>query len=211
MRIVPNGFDFFSKLEQEAQCVCTAVECLDRSLSSTESATAACLSEIHQLERDGDKLLRAALERLERQLSDMVPAEDVFRLFTHLDKIIDTTEALAVRLFAFRLTSVPHGAIRLMAMARSCGNVLLTLIDAFGKGEHSTDLVEEMLRIENEADDVFQAALEELFHMDTDPVRLLELYEVYGYLEKIIDLFEDCAQAVEGISLKHRRAGGFFG
>lgn len=147
--------------------------------------------------------MRRAIQQLDRQLTDVVPREDARRCFAHLDNILDATELLAGRLAAFRLGRLPGPAITLINTIESCNGVLKQVICAFGEGKHFPDLVARMAELENEADQNYLDALRELFESEADPVRLIKLNETYGLLEKIVNLFEDCVQAMEDAALKH--------
>jgi len=73
----------------------------------------------------------------------------------------------------------------------------------FGERRHFTDLVAKMGDVENEADEAFQHALVTLFQTKTDPVLLIKYNEIYSFLDRIVDQFENCAKALEDAALKH--------
>jgi len=56
---------------------------------------------------------------------------------------------------------------------------------------------------ENQADDIFDKAVADLFEKEKDPVQIIKLKEVYVGLETATDKCEDAANVLEGILIKH--------
>jgi uncharacterized protein Yka (UPF0111/DUF47 family) len=61
----------------------------------------------------------------------------------------------------------------------------------------------EINRLENEADRVYQAAIQGLFESETDPIMIIKWKELYDVLEEITDCCEDVANVIEGVVVKH--------
>lgn len=202
MDITPNQFTFFADLQRLAGCVTEAVELLGAAVRAGDSAPQS-FDEIQKVEHNGDEVVRRAMRQLDKQATDVVPREDAFRLFAHVDAILDTIQGVAGRLAAFALPVLPDGAQRLMSTIRTCNDLLGGMIEKFGERRHFADLVVRMGDLENEADLAFQYALVTLFQPKTDPVLLIKLNEVYGFLDRIVDQFEDCGNALEDVALKN--------
>ena len=115
MDILPRQFSIFADFKHLARCVTEAVQLLDATVRAGASA-ARSFEEIQKLEHIGDETVRRAMRQLDRQLTDVVPREDTFRIFARLDTILDTIEGLAGRLAAFELPVLPNAALRLMAI-----------------------------------------------------------------------------------------------
>jgi uncharacterized protein Yka (UPF0111/DUF47 family) len=56
---------------------------------------------------------------------------------------------------------------------------------------------------ENQADDIFDKAVADLFDKEKDPVQIIKLKEVFVGLETATDKCEDAANVLEGILIKH--------
>ena len=56
---------------------------------------------------------------------------------------------------------------------------------------------------ENEADDIFDKAVADLFDKEKDPIQIIKLKEVFVGLETATDKCEDAANVLEGILIKH--------
>jgi len=177
------------------------VAALDDCAGSADPSAA--FAEIQNLERQGDEIMRAALRDLERLHGDFpTPREIVRRQFHQQDRILDAIELLAGRLAAYRLGRLPAPAVQLLGVVRACAGVLEAAIQAFGEGRRFADQIETMSDLENEADQLYIAAIRDLADREQDPRRMLMLTEVYGMLERIINLFEDSVQSLEDATFR---------
>jgi uncharacterized protein len=61
----------------------------------------------------------------------------------------------------------------------------------------------EINRLENEADRVYQQAIQHLFDTERDPIAILKWKELFDVLELITDACEDVANVIEGVVVKH--------
>jgi len=74
--------------------VSEAITLLDGALRAGEPAPALSMAGIQELRRAGDGIVQRALRQLDRQLTDVVPREDVFRTFVRLEKVLQALEDL---------------------------------------------------------------------------------------------------------------------
>ncbi len=202
MEFAPKHFNLFADFKQLARHVSEAITVLDAALRAGETAPALSMAGIQELRRAGDGIVQRALRQLDRQLTDVVPREDAFRAFVRMEKVLQAVEGLAIRLAAFRLKSLSPLALRLVDLIQDCNGVLQAIIEALGEGRHFAELVVQIDELANERHAAFRDALETLFQTETDPVSLIQLNEVYGWLDRTVELLEDCAREIEDVALK---------
>ncbi len=199
--IHPKEFSLFGSFQKHFGLVRCALEELRKCTDGAEASTA--FARIQDLERHGDEILRAAIRELDRQSDDfLTPREIVRRQFHQQDRILDALEHLAGRLVAYRVGRLPAPAVQLLAVVDACAGVLENAIRAFGEGQHFVDQIGKMADLENEADQLYIAAIRDLVDREDDPRRLLMLTEIYGMIERIVNLFEDCIQSMEDAAFK---------
>lgn len=203
MEFAPKHFNLFADFKQLAGHVTEGIALLDTALRAGETAPAQSMAGIQELRRSGDEVLRRAVRQLDRQLTDVIPRADAFRAFVHMGKLLHALEDLAARLAAFRLGALPAPALRLMTVIQTSNDVLQAIIEAFGEGRHFAELVTQIDGLKSEGDAAFHDALVTLFQTETNPVRLIQLNEVYGFLDRIVEMLEDCAKEIEDVALKH--------
>ena len=69
--------------------------------------------------------------------------------------------------------------------------------------EHHAPVWFEIHRLENEGDDIYHAAIAELFHDSPDPLTVLKWKEIYEKLEAAVDRCENVANIIESVMIKH--------
>ena len=203
MTFAPNLFNLFTAFQQHASLLRRALELLGDCITDSGQPLDVTCSKIQNLERKGDEILRSALRELDFQFGDYPPKADARRLFYRLDRILDAVKLLAGRMAAYRLGRLPDPAEGLMNVIRSCATALDSAIKAFGEAKHFPEQISGMTALENQADQIYMDAIRELFESEIDLVRLIKLNETYGLLERIVNLFEDCIQAMEDAALKN--------
>ncbi len=57
--------------------------------------------------------------------------------------------------------------------------------------------------MENEADEVYDRAIQQLFAHEKDPIQLIKMRDVYTTLELATDKCEDVGNVIESIMLKY--------
>ena len=65
------------------------------------------------------------------------------------------------------------------------------------------EIVQEISRIESQADAIYQTAVGELFEEERDAIAILKWKEILDMLEGATDRCKDVANVVEGIFVKH--------
>ena len=94
--------------------------------------------------------------------------------------------------------------------ARDFSNVLERMADqlkeivsTLQRPKNITQRLVEIHRLENEGDDIYHAAIAELFHDPPDALTVLKWKEVYEKLEAAVDRCENVANIIESVIIKH--------
>jgi uncharacterized protein Yka (UPF0111/DUF47 family) len=66
-----------------------------------------------------------------------------------------------------------------------------------------TDALVRVNSIENQADDVFDLSIENLFATEPDAKEVIKKREIYQVLELVTDKFEDAGNVIESIIVKY--------
>ncbi|MDD4891007.1 MAG: DUF47 family protein [Phycisphaerae bacterium] len=197
---------FFSLFRKSAQNVHDAAKLLmDLLTNFTDVANRA--HQIHNLEHQGDEFTHQILEYLAKTFITPLDREDIHKVATRLDDIIDQMSTAANRLSLYQVKTIPSDA-------RALGEVLVTatalLIQAFDglnnkkKFAEVTNCCVQIHTQENEGDRLMQHALAELFTASNpDPVEIIKWKDIFQILEKATDRCEDVADAMQSIVVKH--------
>ena len=80
---------------------------------------------------------------------------------------------------------------------------LREIVATLQKPKNITQRLVEIHRLENDGDDIYHAAIAELFHDEKDPLTVLKWKEIYEKLEAAIDRCENVANIIESVIIKH--------
>jgi predicted phosphate transport protein (TIGR00153 family) len=163
-------------------------------------------SAVQLLEHDGDKVVHELEEALQKTFVTPIDREDLQRLSSELDDILDLTNsaARACALFGVREPTPPMlQLIQVLIKATSELDAALPLLakhDYAGLMKTSRSV----RQLEKDADTIFRSALSRLFRDDAVVAKeLLREKEVLENLEHAIDRCERVAHTLANLAVKH--------
>lgn len=155
------------------------------------------------IEHRGDDMTHDILTRLNQTFITPLDREDIYRLASSLDDVLDFTYAAGVRLVMYKIKAAPAAAPRLAELLIHQADQLSEALASLEKrNERVLENCKEINRLENEADLVARIAIAALFDDEKDPITLIKLKELYEVLETATDKAEDAANVLEGVVLK---------
>ena len=102
MQIHLKDFQVFGSLQKHFDLILCALDTLrDCTRYATEGSAA--FAEIQNLERNGDEILRSAIQQLDCQLSDYPPREGTRRMLCQQDRVLDAPQEDERRFWEERL------------------------------------------------------------------------------------------------------------
>jgi predicted phosphate transport protein (TIGR00153 family) len=128
--------------------------------------------------------------------------EDIYRLASALDDVIDAIEAAADFIVLADVGTLPPLMQDQIALLQRSARETAA---AMGRLKTLRDLEPywiEVNRLENEADRIYRKLLTKLFSGDYDALTMVKLREVADGLEDAADALEHVAHAVETIAVK---------
>jgi uncharacterized protein len=160
---------------------------------------------LKNLEHAGDEYTHRIMDRLARMFITPLDREDIQRVTTRLDDVVDEMDAAANRMALYKIRSIPEDA---KALGRVLVKATGLLVDAFGCLHNLKDL-ESILSLcvevqtqENEGDRLTQMAISNLFDQESDPKEIIKWKDIYEILEKSVDRCEDVADVLHTIVVK---------
>jgi predicted phosphate transport protein (TIGR00153 family) len=157
---------------------------------------------IKDIEHRGDEMTHAIITKLNVTFITPFDREDIHKLASSIDDVLDFINAAADRMLMYKITAAPRPAAELAAIIVRQAEQLSKAISLLGKDQSVLDFCVEINRLENDADGVARKAIAELFDRERDPIALIKLKELYEVLETATDKAEDAANVVESVVLK---------
>ncbi len=199
-----NGkfYDYFERSVENISAASSRLVDLFDNFENREEKTHA----IKKLERDGDEITHKIIETLHLSFVTPIDREDIALLAQRLDDVLDLMEGATKRLSLYNIQKPAPQAI---AVTHIINKVVAELNKAIPLLRNHRRLKEilphciEIHRLENEADDLHNAALSYLFNKETDVREILKWRDIYQQLERAVDRGEDVANVLEGIVLKY--------
>lgn len=201
----PQEACFFDNFETQAKLLNEAA-LIFLDIASNERNMIDKIQEIKHLETEADKITHATLEALHKTFITPFDRDDIHRLTTLLDDIIDEVEAAADCLIIYKieqLTSSAKGAANILA---ACTLEICYLVKNLRDLKNIQSMMkhfEHISRGKSEADQLTRNALGQLFEEEPDARMIIKWKEIYEHLDKSIDLCDDVANLIEGIVLEY--------
>ena len=203
--LISKEFGFYDLFERHAQTTLDAAKAMQEAVNHLGNNTEV-ISRISELEHKADELTHMTVDLMHRTFITPLDRDEILKLISRMDDVVDFIDAAAHRLVLFEITEVPERLAQLCqvlidAQVQICDMVVL-LRKIKGNDIHKHGM--EINRLENQADQLHRDGLAELFHRYRhDPLLVIKLKEIYEILETSIDSCEDVANIVEGIVLEH--------
>src|SRR6185437_13543883 len=116
MNLLPKDERFFDLLQQHMHLLCQSSELLITSLRSGYERVCDISKQMEALERNGDEVIHQIFRTLQSTFITPFDPEDIQRLATTLDNVLDSIEDATFRIVAYRLDPIPDAAIQLGRM-----------------------------------------------------------------------------------------------
>jgi uncharacterized protein len=205
MRLLPRETSFFDYFEQQGQ---KTVEGCRAFLALVEDPAdvMARARQIKVIEEQCDSITHRVVESLHRVFITPLDRNDIYRLITKMDDIMDHVEAAAERLALYEIRTMTKEAGDLARVLVTSSERVLEAISGLRNLKNPQVILEkcvEINRLENEADALLRGTLARLFKEEKDAVTIIKWKEIYELLETATDRCEDVANIIEGVVLEH--------
>jgi uncharacterized protein len=201
-RLIPRDEHFFGSFDKLAAHITTSskllAELFDDPPRSSEYVRA-----IKVVEHEADQLTHAVNERLDKTFITPFDREDIHELVSRLDDVVDLVDGASRQYEMLRITDVKPEAHELARVLVAAAAHIQTAVQAIKKPKAVSIEVDEIKRLEEEADGIYHAAVGRLFSGNPDPMDVMRWKEMFDTLERTIDHCMRVAQVLQSISLKN--------
>src|SRR5919204_1846813 len=201
VRLIPRDVKFFEMFAEMSGNLTRGARLLTDLLADFKNVEAR-VHELHEIEHVGDDMTHTVLTKLNQTFITPFDREDIHRLATSLDDVLDFIYAAAERLTMYKITSAPPAAHQLAQLIVRQTEEIAKGVAHLEKQDNVLQYCVEINRLENEADRVARDAIARLFDVEKDPIALIKLKELYEVLETATDKAEDAANVLETVVLK---------
>ena len=160
---------------------------------------------LEDVEHDSDKITHEVYSKINSTFITPFDREDIYRLASNLDDVMDHIEAAGNLVYLYGLTKLPALPREMHELVAVLDRQAKVTSDAMPRLKTMKDLKEywvECNRLENDGDRAYRMLLVRLFSGEYDPLNVLKMKEVADELEAACDAFEHVANTIEQISVK---------
>jgi predicted phosphate transport protein (TIGR00153 family) len=201
IRLLPRETKFFDLFAELSSCMSEGARLL-RSIMEDPHDLEIRVEQMQAIEHRGDKATHAIMTKLNQSFITPFDREDIHRLASSLDDVLDFMNAAASRLVTYKIAEPTAAAAELAGILVLQSEELARGVSLLEKNGKVMQHCDEINRLEDDADHVSRKAIGELFEHEKDPIRLLKMKELYEVLEVATDKAEDAANVLEAIVLK---------
>ena len=202
IRLTPRENSFYSMFATSGRNLMEGAGLLKELLGAEMSERKAIAERMRSCEHAGDEATHAIMRELNESFVTPFDREDIYRLASSLDDVMDYMEAAVDLVVLYNIAELPPEIADQVDVLERAAELTA---DAMPRLRSMKDLSEfwiELNRLENQADQVYRRILAKLFSGEYDALTVLKLKEVVDQLEAAADAFEHVANTVETIAVK---------
>jgi predicted phosphate transport protein (TIGR00153 family) len=203
-KLRPSDDTFFNYFSRAAENLVAGTALLSE-LVLPEADVQSVSERLVEVEHDSDAITHELYQKINSSFITPFDREDIYRLGSGLDDVMDHLEAVGSLMYLYGLTQMPALPREMHELVDVLDRQAKLTADAMPRLKGMTGLQEywvECNRLENEGDRVYRMLLVRLFSGEYDALTVLKMKEVVDELEGACDAFERVANTVETIAVK---------
>ena len=160
---------------------------------------------IKKLEREADSLTRSVFAELNKTFITPLDREDIQRIASKIDDVIDFIEGVSGRATRYKITSTPPYMLDISKELVKAVEEVEFMISELKNLKKNADIINHCRTtsdIEHTIDELYREALGKLFQTN-DAINIIKLKDIYEAIENASDRCVDVADVVEDIVLKY--------
>ena len=204
-RLMPREGRFFELFNEHALQLAEGARELAVLISSGDDIERRAYN-IESIEKRGDKIAHTAIELLHRTFITPLDRDDIHRLVSKMDDILDVIEDTSQSIYAYDVKSITPEARRLAELCVACVDKVKDAVGMLSNMDNAKTIMvvcQDIDRLESEADHVMRSAMARLFREEPDVKQVMKMRSVYEMLETVTDRCEDVANVIQSIVLEN--------
>ena len=202
LRLTPQANVFYDMFTASANNVLDGAHTLHALVTGPRQDREALARQLRDEEHRGDDRTHSILREVNSTFVTPIDREDIYRLASRLDDVMDFFEAAGDLIVLYDLETLPQEMQQLADILVRAAEMTAAAMPRLRSLKNLSDYWIEVNRLENEADKIYRRFVARLFSGDYDALTVLKLKEVAEQLEAAADAFENVADTVETIAVK---------
>ena len=204
--LMPKEERFFDLFTRHARITLAAAQALSALLKGDDDVLRCC-REITRRENEADEITHEVMTALRKTFITPLDRGDIKDLITSMDDSIDQMNQTAKVITLFELRSFQPHMQKMGEVIVQAANLMVDavpLLSSLGReSARLNSLTEEMIRLEEQADNLHDEGRKQLYLNRKDAIAFVIGTEVYDHLEMVMDRFEDVANEISAIVIEN--------
>jgi hypothetical protein len=204
MLLFSSDHGFFDLFDRAADNMVRTAELFREMLTRFERREE-IVGAIREAERLGDNITHDTISKLDQAFITPFDRDDIHRLSTQMDEVVDALEAAARRIILYKIEQPNEDILNYAEIALQTTRVLAQAIKRVRELKKQGELSRLLIEIhdwENKGDEQNHAALARLFETG-DALRIVKWKELYELAEHAVDACETVANTLRSIMVKN--------
>jgi predicted phosphate transport protein (TIGR00153 family) len=205
MRLLPRDESFFDEFDKQGLKTVEGCKAFVEMVEKPGDIQAQA-KHISDIEHECDRITHAVVAKLHTTFITPIDRNDIHRLISKMDDVMDFVEAAAERLALYDIHEMTTEVADLARVLLASSERVAEAVQGFRDLKHPQKILDkciEINRLENEADRAHQEAVSRLFDDEKDPLMVIKWKETLDFLEDATDRCEDVANVLEGVVVKN--------
>ena len=202
MRFTPRNNAFYAMFAVSGQNLVVGAGLLKELLGAEPADRKAIAEKMREAEHDGDEATHAIMRELNESFITPFDREDIYRLASSLDDVMDAMEAAVDLVVLYQIGELPPEVADQVDVLERAAELTAEAMPNLRTMNNLTEYWIEVNRLENQADQIHRKLLAHLFNGKYDAIEVLKLKQIVDVLEEAADAFEHVANTVETIAVK---------
>ncbi len=201
-RLTPQETSFYDLFAAAADNLLTGSKLLMELLGADPATRVEIAERMRAAEHAGDDATHAIFHQLNSSFITPFDREDIYRLASRLDDIMDFMEEAVDLVVLYEIDELPKGVSEQIEVLGRAAELTAEAMQHLRTMDHLTEYWIEVNRLENQADQIHRRLLAHLFNGSYPTLEVMKLKQVVDVLEEAADAFESVANTVESIAVK---------
>src|SRR3954466_2932624 len=164
LSLLPKEEQYFDLFTQMTLYISSAARELKEMLADKTGSFGEYAKRIKGVEHACDELTHSISTRLNKSFITPFDREDIYMMSTALDDIVDLIDDAARAIIIFDVRETTEYARDFANVIERMAEELKAIVSTLQRPKNVTQRLVEIHRLENEGDDIYHAAIAELFH-----------------------------------------------
>lgn len=161
--------------------------------------------QLKNYERECDTLVHELTTKLNTSFMTPIEREDILQLSIKMDDVLDGMEHFVAHLEMFSLTTIDEYVQSFMGHIVNSTDEMVQALQLLSQKKlvEMRDHAVKIKQFESICDEIYRTSIKQLFITEKDPIRIIQLKDLYEQLEDIADHCESVANMLETIIMRN--------